>query len=181
MDVKGNLEEYINDISFFNNSKKRMSFDTVINYIINFMKKDPQGIYTLAIGTDSQVKSDNTLFVSAIMIYKYGKGAWGCMSKLYYPRRITSLREKISIETYLTQQLAYMFKPEILDKFIEIILPFLEKGSEFHHEVHIDIGTNGETRKLIKEMTSYFKGMGFDTKIKPNSYVASSYADRFTK
>ncbi|MTI48285.1 MAG: hypothetical protein FH761_10610 [Firmicutes bacterium] len=158
-----------------------MTFEDVKINILNFVQKDPRGIYTLAIGTDSQAKSNSTLFVSAIMIYRLGKGAWGCMSKYSNNRKILNLREKISIETLLTQQIATKFTPDFLDEIIEIILPYINKGAEFHHEVHIDIGKKGDTKKLINEMTSYFAGMGFETKIKPESYVASSYADKYTK
>lgn len=175
------IEEQLKNGTFINTSGKKMAFEDVVSYILGFVKKNPAGVYTLAIGTDSQVKSNSTVFISAIMIYRHGKGAWGCMSKFSTPRRIANLREKISIETLLTQQIAYMFKPDILDKIIEIILPYLDKGSEFHHEVHIDIGKSGASRKLINEMTSYFAGMEFETKIKPNSYVASSYANKYTK
>lgn len=179
--MKTNLSNHLKNITFFNNSSKNMNFDEVYNNILSFIKKDPMGVYTLAIGTDSQAKSDYTTFVSAIMIYRLGKGAWGCMSKFSYPRNITNLKEKISIETTLTQQIAFMFKPSMLDELINIILPNIDKGAEFHHEVHIDIGRNGKTKRLINEMTSYFSYMGFEAKIKPYSFAASSYADRFTK
>lgn len=179
--MNNNIENHLKSITFFNTTVENINFEDVVNHIVNFVRRDPRGVYTLAIGTDSQVKSKSTTFVSAIMIYRLGKGAWGCMSKYSTPRRITNLREKISIETLFTQQIAYMFTPNILDKILEIVLPYLDKGAEFHHEVHIDIGKKGETKKLINEMTSYFAGMGFDTKIKPDSYVASGYADRYTK
>lgn len=179
MNVK--IDDYLKNLSFFNTTSRNLKFEDVTDYILKFIKKDPRGIYTLAIGTDSQVKNDCTVFISAIMIYRLGKGAWGCMSKYSTTRRITNLREKISIETFLTQQIAYMFEKEFLDCVIDIILPYIDKGAEFHHEVHIDIGRKGDTKKLIKEMTSYFAGMGFETKIKPDSYVASGYADRYTK
>jgi len=175
------IDTYLNNLTFFNSFKNNMSFEDIVEYTLNFIRKDPNGIYTLAIGTDSQTKEDITIFISAIMIYKQGKGAWGCMSKYIHPRRISNLREKISIETYLTQQIASKFTPDILDDIINIIIPYIDKGSEFHHEVHIDVGKNGDTRKLINEMTSYFAGMDFEPKIKPYSFAASSYADRFTK
>lgn len=175
------IEGQLKDRFFFNSLGKKMVFEDVVDYILGFVEKNPMGVYTLAIGTDSQVKSNNTVFISAIMIYRHGKGAWGCMRKFNTPRRIINLREKISIETLLTQQIAYMFKPDILDRIIGIIIPYLDKGAEFHHEVHIDIGKVGASRKLINEMTSYFAGMEFETKIKPNSYVASSYANKYTK
>lgn len=175
------FDTYFKNLKFYNNFNKNMTFEDVINNVLNFIKKDPMGIYTLAIGTDSQCKDDYTIFITAILIYKKGKGAWGCMCKYIHSRKIISLREKISLETYLTQQIAYKFTPDILDEFINIILPYIDKGAEFHHEVHIDVGKKGDTKKLINEMTSYFQGMDFEAKIKPHSFAASSYADRFTK
>ncbi len=179
--MEKNIDRYLNNISFFNSSMKRISFIDVFSNILSFVKHDPRGIYTLAIGTDSQVKTDCTVFISAIMIYRKGEGAWGCMSRYRTARRIMNIREKISIETFLTQQIACMFNPKILDEIINIILPYIDYGAEFHHEVHIDIGNNGSSKRLINEMTSYFAGMGFEPKIKPDSYVASSYANRYTK
>ena len=176
-----NINSFLNNITFFNKSMKKICFIDVFKKILDFVKYDPKEIYTLAIGTDSQVKADCTVFISAIMIYRKGKGAWGCMSRYRTQRRIVNMREKISIETFLTQQIAYMFTPNILDEIIDIILPYIDQGAEFHHEVHIDIGNNGSSKRLIKEMTSYFAGMYFEPKIKPDSYVASSYANRYTK
>lgn len=169
------------EMTFYNSSEKNMSFNDVISRVLSFIKRNPQGEYNLALGTDSQVKLEYTVFITAIIIHNIGKGAWGCVSKLIVPREINNLKEKIFIEATRTQQLAFMFTPEIFEEITNILLPYIDKGASFHHEIHIDIGTKGATRKLIKETIGYFAGLGFETKIKPESYAASSYANKYTK
>ena len=46
--------------------------------------------------------------------------------------------------------------------------------------IHADVGENGKTRDMIKEVTGLIKGNGFEPKIKPESFAASSVADRFS-
>lgn len=48
-------------------------------------------------------------------------------------------------------------------------------------EFHIDIGTKGQTKTLINEMVGMVRGLNFVPKIKPESYCASAFADRYTK
>lgn len=176
---------YLNKIVFKNSTNAFMDFDEAFNNILKFIKKDPKSKYKLAIGTDSQVKK-YTHFVTAIHIHRIGqdgigKGAWGCIKEYILPRQIKSLREKISIETTLTQEILYLFDNKRISKIIDIILPYIDEGANFSLEAHIDIGKKGATRELIQEMVGRFSSMGIDAKIKPDSYAASSYADRYTK
>ncbi|MGB4390477.1 MAG: ribonuclease H-like YkuK family protein, partial [Bacillota bacterium] len=48
-------------------------------------------------------------------------------------------------------------------------------------EIHLDIGSRGDTRSIIKEVAGMVSGTGFPAYIKPNAYGASSVADRHTK
>jgi len=48
-------------------------------------------------------------------------------------------------------------------------------------EFHIDVGTKGQTKSLINEMVGMVKGLNFVPKIKPESYCASTFADKYTK
>ncbi len=166
---------------FYNITKSSMTFDDVYDAISNFIQKDPTGSYCLAIGTDSHVHPRETLFTTAIHIHRKGKGAWGCLRQYRVPRRITSLHEKISIETTLSQQIAAMFTEKHIEQLEEIILPNIDKGADFTYEIHLDIGSKGLTKDLIHEMTGRISAMGMEAKIKPESYAASSYANRYTK
>ncbi|RYD04208.1 hypothetical protein N752_15295 [Desulforamulus aquiferis] len=52
---------------------------------------------------------------------------------------------------------------------------------ELNVEIHIDVGRQGETKDLIREVVGMVTGSGFQAKIKPDSFAASSVADRYTK
>ena len=158
-----------------------MEFETVFDHMLDFIRKDPRSSYVLAIGTDSQVHSEYTRFTSAIHLHRVGNGAWGCLRNFHVEREIKSLREKVSTETTLSQEIAYMFTPSHLERMTDLLLPYIDQGSNFHYEIHIDIGNKGATREFIQEMVSRIKAMGIDAKIKPDSYAASSYADKYTK
>ncbi len=176
---------YLNKMIFSNSTIRNMTFDEVFNNILSYISKDPIALYKLAVGSDSQVKT-HTRFISAIHVHRIGldgmgKGAWGCIKEYIVPRRISSLREKISIETSLTQELLFLFDYKRVSEILDILIPYSDKGADFTLEAHIDIGKKGATRELIQEMLGRFSGMGIEAKIKPDSYAASSYADRYTK
>jgi predicted RNase H-related nuclease YkuK (DUF458 family) len=46
--------------------------------------------------------------------------------------------------------------------------------------IHADVGENGQTKDMIKEVVGLIKGNGFEPKIKPESFVASTVADRYS-
>ncbi len=64
---------------------------------------------------------------------------------------------------------------------MECILTTMGKPGDIHFEFHLDIGTSGPTRELISEMVAIAKSTGFEPIIKPESYAASCYANRYTK
>ncbi|NLV77640.1 MAG: hypothetical protein GX023_11860, partial [Tissierellia bacterium] len=58
----------------------------------------------------------------------------------------------------------------------------LEKeGIDFGISIHVDAGKNGQSSKLIPEIVGWIKACGFGCETKPNSYAASSIADKYTK
>jgi predicted RNase H-related nuclease YkuK (DUF458 family) len=166
---------------FYNISKRDMTFEVVFDHIVSFMKVDPRSFYNLSIGSDSQVHTDETLFTTAIHIHRVGKGAWGCLRDYRVPREMKSLHEKISMETSLSQEIAFLFTPNHLSLLSNILIPYLDNGADFNFEIHLDIGKKGLTKSLIQEMTGRIHAMGLEAKIKPDSYTASSYANRYTK
>lgn len=147
------------------------------------MKINPRGNYRLMIGTDSQVHHDYTLFITGIVIQNEGKGAWACIKKEITPRRMEHLHERISKETSLTEEVVAMFTEERKNNMIDIVLPFIYQGSSFTMEGHLDIGSGkrNKTKIYVEEMMARIESMGLEPKIKPDSFVASSYANRFTK
>ncbi|MDF2985434.1 MAG: hypothetical protein K0R50_944 [Eubacterium sp.] len=163
---------------FFNSVQKNMSFIDIMASIKYFIRLDPDCKYRLAVGTDSQVKGKFTCFATGIYIHREGQGAWGCICKRIQNRQYTNLREKITKETTLTYEMVNMLNQELMTSFDDFIARY--ENFDCRLEAHIDVGTKGETRKLIKEMVGYFEGMSIDAKIKPEAFVASSYANRFS-
>ncbi len=166
---------FLDESSVFRSLQKGpMSFNEVYNEIIRFISSDTNSSYRISIGTDSQV-GNRTVFVACIHVHRVGKGAIGFLHKSEIPRRVNSLREKIYMETCVTLQLAYLFDDEKIKRICKML------GPKVSFEFHIDIGTKGKTKTLINEMIGMVQGLNFVPKIKPDSYCASSLADRYTK
>lgn len=166
-----------------NSQEKNMTFEDVFTRIVQFMKRDPNGNFRLIVGTDSQVHDAYTRFITGIVVKQEGKGAWACIRRNIVKRRMAQLHERISFETSLTEETASLFTEERKNDLIDIVLPYIYRGSSFTIEGHIDIGSGerNKTRIYVREMVSRIESMGIDPKIKPDSFVASSYANKYTK
>ncbi|WP_286230669.1 ribonuclease H-like YkuK family protein [Neobacillus mesonae] len=160
-----------------------MSFEHVFKRIIEFMNAAPSGNFRLMVGTDSQVHKRHTVFITGIVIQNEGKGVWACIKKVVVPRKMTQLHERISLELSLTEEIVALFTEERKNELIDIVLPHIYKGATFTMEGHIDIGAGkrNKTSEFVKEMVTRMESMGVEPKIKPNAFVASSYANRYTK
>ncbi|MFD2044681.1 ribonuclease H-like YkuK family protein [Ornithinibacillus salinisoli] len=169
--------------TFQNLSQKEMSFEQVFHYIVQYMKKDVKGNYRLIFGTDSQVHANHTIFITGIVIQRERKGAWACIRKVTIPRKMMNLHERISYETTLTEEVLSLFTEERKNQLINIVLPHIYKGASFTIEGHIDIGSGSrnKTRIFVNEMVARMESLGLEPKIKPDAFVASSYANRYTK
>ncbi|WP_061046814.1 ribonuclease H-like YkuK family protein [Bacillus amyloliquefaciens] len=166
---------------FYNLSEAQMTFQDVTERLKRFVNKDPRSAYVLSVGTDSQVYRDFTKFITAIHLHRTGKGAWGCLKNYDLARPIHSLREKISLETAFSQEMAAHILDGRLMEMTDLLLPFADEGADLSFEVHLDIGQKGLTKELIQEMTGRITSMGIEAKIKPDSCTAFSYANRYTK
>ncbi len=178
--MKNNVK---NHYWFQNLQENQMSFDQVFNHIIKFMRLQPYGNYRLMIGTDSQVHHRQTIFITGIVILNKGKGVWACIRKVIIPRRMLHLHERISFELSLSEEIVSLFTEERKSQLIDIVLPYLYQGATFTMEGHIDIGAGkkNKTSAFVNEMVTRMEAMGVEPKIKPNAFVASSYANRYTK
>jgi predicted RNase H-related nuclease YkuK (DUF458 family) len=178
--MKNNSDYYH---SFKNLQENGLSFEQVFERIVTFMTSNPKGNYRLMVGTDSQVHKSQTVFITGIVIQNQGNGVWACIRKFIVPRKMTQLHERISLELSLTEEIVAMFTEERKNQLIAIVLPFLYEGATFTMEGHIDIGAGNrnKTREFVKEMVTRMESMGVEPKIKPDAFVASSYANRYTK
>lgn len=154
---------------FVSPSTGKMGFEEMMDSILGYIKGLPCSSYKIIVGTDSQVRRE-TCFVTAVIVHRQGKGARFFYRKLSQ-RKIVSLRQKIFYETTMSLELGAKITGYLADIGVE----------EFNVEIHIDVGHQGETKELIREVVGMVTGSGFKAKIKPDSFAASSVADRYTK
>ncbi|MBI5643739.1 MAG: ribonuclease H-like YkuK family protein [Deltaproteobacteria bacterium] len=154
---------------FISPTKGPLSFDGLFANLISFISESPGEVYNLIIGTDSFLNTD-TLFVSAIIIHRVGHGGRYYYKKMQR-RKIDNLRQRIFYETALSIELAAVVSSKLN-----------ENGyKELGVEIHLDVGTNGDTKDIIKEVVGMVTGSGYAAVTKPSSYGASKVADRHSK
>jgi len=124
--------------------------------------------YSIDIGTDSQ-KSSKTKFVTAIAVHKVGKGGI-----FFYHPIVDETRQSMQSRIYMETAMSINCATELLDLFVE-------NDVMRNISIHCDVGHNGKTREMIREIVGYVTSSGFDCKIKPEAVVACTIADRFSK
>ncbi len=154
---------------FISPSKGKMSFDEAFKDIVDYMQEMPGIPYRLIIGTDSQLRED-ACFVTAIVIHRVGKGG-----RYYYTkeneRMGRSLKQRIFFEAAKSLGIASRLAEKLA-----------QNGyGDLNVEIHLDIGQNGETKDLIREIVGMVTGTGFEAKIKPDAYGATKVADKHSK
>jgi len=179
--IKSSAVRYHPSYVFQNSMHSNLCFDDVFKNMLEFIEQAPHYEYRLSIGSDSQVTSKSTILVTAIHLHRVSRGAIGFICKNTIQRPIKSLREKIYYETAKTLEIASLFTPDKIDRIVSSLIHHYGKPGDIHFEFHLDVGNRGATRELINEMVAMAKGTIFIPKIKPDSYAASSYANRYTK
>ncbi|MCQ6562068.1 ribonuclease H-like YkuK family protein [Paenibacillus mendelii] len=171
-------------MEFTNTTERGMSLGAVFSRIEAFMMKEPHANYELIIGTDSQVHRGFTKLITGIIIRRENKGAWACYRQVIIPREITSVRDKLSTETSLSEEIACYFDDDKRRQLEDIILPYIYQNASLEVSIHIDAGHDklvSKTAFYVPEMVDRVESLGWLPVIKPYSYCASSYADRYSK
>jgi uncharacterized protein len=193
------LEEIKNLIKggvFQSPTKGSLDLVEVIRELINFKKENPENKYRIAIGTDSETRERGVEFVCVVAIHRIGKGGRYFWFKIYDERKL-DFRTRIYQEAVISLALAGgLLEKELemhgmdidMDKSVNEVFRSLEDNIEENSEkeiiftneleIHVDIGTVGPTKEMIKEIVGMVKGSGFFVKIKPDSFAATSLADK---
>jgi uncharacterized protein len=147
-----------------------LDFDSVLNKLLEYVGSEPGLEYELIIGTDSMpMLGTEAEFVSAIVVHRKNRGGIYFWSKRH-ETSLHSLRQRIFQEALYSLKLAEQLIERLKQKNI----------LDFNLTIHVDVGPNGETKKMLHEIVGMIKGNGFAVKTKPDSYGASSIADRHT-
>ncbi len=130
-------------------------------------KESENGIHLkVCIGTDSQVKGEETEFATVIVFLREHNGGFMYIHN-EKTRQKFHLKERMLAEVSRSIEIAY----ELCDLFIE---------HEVDMEVHADINTNPQFKSndALKEAMGYILGMGFAFKAKPEAFASSCCADK---
>jgi len=134
-----------------------------MNEVINTLKNKKE----IHIGTDSQPKGINSLFVTAICFVDKNKIDYFWNKKLIQING-KDYNNRLPLEIYTS---------------IDIAIYISERINEPDISIHFDINSNPKFRSnvyygMAKGMA---EGCGFDYFVKPKSWAASSVADWYTK
>ena len=157
---------------FISPTRGEVSISKMVEEIAGFVDEEPASFYRLIIGTDSQARRNNGKseidYVTAVVVHRIGRGA-----RYYWKKekksKIPVLRDKIYTETLMSLDAAQEIVPSIR----ETISP-----TKYDFEIHIDVGPLGPTRDMIKEVVGMVNGSGYEARTKPESWGASSVADK---
>lgn len=163
---------------FYTGSNKEIEFKDIPNAILDFynIQKKFDTQCDIIIGTDSQNHSD-TKVARVIAVVSKGHGGIFFYEK-YHTQLIKDVRSKLYTET--NESL------ELTTKLVDI----LENDKKYEDmylscpiSIHIDAGNSdkGKTKLLIPELVGWINAYGYDAKVKPESFVSSSIADKISK
>ncbi len=149
----------------------QVSFQELFEDLVIYTNEYPDDNYKLIIGTDSHsFLNESVIFVTAVVVHRVGKGG-----RFYYHKQKTrymqSLRQRIYYETSLSLEVATRLTGQLAQS----------RDCRLNVEIHLDVGEKGETRSIIKEVVGMVIGSGYEARIKPYSFGATTVADRFTK
>lgn len=149
-----------------------LSLPEVAGRIREYVAGSTRHVHKIIIGSDSSpAQNGRAEFVSAIVVHRVGNGGiyfWFRSEK----DKLATLRDRMYHEAVLSLELARQLVDNDLFEMKEAGMDKLE--------IHVDIGENGPTRQMIKEIVGMITGSGFTVHTKPASFAASKVADRHT-
>ncbi|PIR72262.1 MAG: hypothetical protein COU42_01970 [Candidatus Nealsonbacteria bacterium CG10_big_fil_rev_8_21_14_0_10_36_24] len=165
---------------FYNPTRGNLLANEVLDEMLNYIQEKPEKFYDIIVGCDSS-SGENPYFPVVVAILRVGEGGRFFLKKIKYPRpqnrKFIHWRNRILQEVLLSCDLALFLREDFQKKIQEI------DNGKLHYQfryIHADIGENGQTKDMVKELTGLILGNGFEPKIKPESFVASVVADRYS-
>ncbi len=140
----------------------------IIDAVENAIKRETSAGFRLkvCIGTDSQVKGQETEFATVIVFLREGHGGFMFIHNEKTKQKFY-IKERMLLEVAKSIEIAYE-------------LCHLFTIYDVDMEVHADINTNPhfKSNDALKEAMGYILGMGFAFKAKPEAFASSSCANK---
>jgi len=160
---------------FYNPTRGNLAFEELVPEIIGWMQEKPEKFYEVIVGCDSS-SSEEPNFPVAVVVLRRQEGGRFFLKRVRYADKIFgSWRQRILQEVVLSCELALVLR--------EKLQADMQSRPDLKYEfryIHADVGENGKTKDMIREVTGFIRGNGFEPKIKPESYAASVVADRYS-
>lgn len=144
----------------------------ILDYSVEQIAKNPN--VKIHIGTDSQVKGKTIFFVPCI-VYRVGtRGAHFIFKRIEKKRPPKSVSKEDQVNQRLTEEI-YMT--------MEIASYLTDNSAVKIDTVEFDFNDQPEhiSNKLTSLATGWAKGLGFNTKIKPEQLIACRASDHLCK
>ncbi|MFH1894921.1 MAG: ribonuclease H-like YkuK family protein [Patescibacteria group bacterium] len=171
--------------NFYSPTKGSLSPKQVIVELVSYIFEKPENFYDIIVGCDSS-SSETPDFPLVVVAWRVGEGGRFFIKKIRYKDRIFShWKQRILEEVLISCEFALYLRENLEKEFLEALEKINGQGKnispswQFRY-IHADIGEKGQTRDMIKEIVGLIKGNGFEPKIKPESFVASTIADRYS-
>lgn len=163
---------------FYNPTRGNLKIGEVMKEMLSYMKEKPEKFYDIIVGCDSS-SGEHPNFPVAVVILRVGEGGRFFLKKISYsspPKKFSNWKMRILEEVLLSCELALFLRENFEEK-------IKNNPTHFNYQlryIHADVGANGQTKDMIREVIGLIKGNGFEPKIKPESFAASNVADRYS-
>lgn len=148
-------------MNFKDSQNKIVKIDDILKSIEN------KNEYKIYIGTDSQLdrKEKKAVYATCIVLYTVGSGGKIFTSR-HQAKIPSSLKERLANEVWRSLEVAMTLS-----------------SLNINITVHVDVNksTKFKSGNYSEEMISMVTSQGFKCQIKPDSFAASTVADRFVK
>jgi len=172
------MEKILGD-TFYNPTCGDLLIGEVMEEMIKYMEEKPENFYDIIVGCDSS-SGDEPTFPVAIAILRIGEGGRFFLKKIKYSpainKKFINWKNRILEEVLISCDLALSLRESFKNR-------VQERNSRVEYQfryIHADIGEKGKTKDMIKELTGLIRANGFEPKIKPEAYIATTLADRYS-
>lgn len=159
-------------------TRGKVEFEEIPGYLLDFYEagRGSDSEYDIMVGSDSQ-NYDYTKAVTAIAMVHRGSGGI-----FFYEIRKVALLRDVRSKLYEETQASL----EVASRLIGL----LESDNRYEEmyrscpiSIHVDAGNadTGKTAPLIPEIVGWVRSLGYGCEVKPDSFVASSIADKISK
>ena len=158
---------------FYNPTCGNLKINQVVDEVLSYIRERPERFYDIIVGCDSS-SGEEPHFPIVLVVLRRGEGGRFFLKKIGYKnRKFYNWKARILEEVLLSCEFALFLKENVENK-----LKAHSSNYEFRY-IHADVGENGQTKDMVKEVIGLIRGNGFEPKIKPDSFVASNVADRY--